>query len=146
MGYMNAADMADHANLTQALTWHLQSNHFPPVPLAMVPVCEAAIDAVLSGEPDIFIDLPEETTWRGESEAPAWAIVEGHHLEAFIESALDHPDIDNYLLTNGYSSVEDWAEDSDYRQLPDGSWIDDNGTEVNLVEQLTIAIYAERDD
>lgn len=86
MGYGAAADMAQYADLHTALVWHLQSNHYPPVPVSMVPVCLAAIDAINEGEFHRAIDLPDNILWRNESAAPAWAIVEGHHLEPFIDS------------------------------------------------------------
>lgn len=86
MGATAAADMIHHAGIDRALSWHLQSNHYPPVPQSMVPVCLAAIDAINEGEFYRAIDLPDGILWRGESAAPAWAVVEGHHLEPFIDS------------------------------------------------------------
>jgi hypothetical protein len=94
MGYINAAAMAAATDLTQALTWHLQSNHYPPVPVSMVAVCEEAIDAILANESNSLIDLPDGISWRGQDQVPAWAIAEGLHLGAFIESCLDYPDDD----------------------------------------------------
>lgn len=86
MGTLQAQDMSEHApDLTTLLTWHLRHNHYPPVPLSMVPVCEQAMDAVLADEPDNLIELPENTLYRGRTEAPAWAIVDAHRLHSFIE-------------------------------------------------------------
>jgi len=71
------------------LTWHLTSNHYPPVPANMVDPCLIAIGACNGGESNFEVDLPDGITWRGHTAAPAWAIVEGHHLEYFLESVYD---------------------------------------------------------
>lgn len=62
---------------------HLTSNHYPPVPLSMVKPCIEAIDAYWAGEHLQQIDLAGNV-WRGQSTAPAWAIIEGHHLEPWV--------------------------------------------------------------
>ena len=68
------------------LEHHLQFNHYPPVPLSMVPVCEQAIaEANDNGDPYMQIDLPEGITYKGATAAPAYAIIGQHHLDAFIE-------------------------------------------------------------
>lgn len=89
MGYLSTIDMIEHEGIERALSWHLQSNHYPPVPSAMVPVCIAAIDAMIEEDPDRRIDLPEPIQWRHEDSAPAWAIVEAHHLDPWVADALD---------------------------------------------------------
>jgi hypothetical protein len=74
----------------------LVSNHYPPLPVEMVGACVEAIHACNEDDPDRLIDLPEvmdmgemsQVRWRGEPQAPAWALVQGHHLDAWIE-ALD---------------------------------------------------------
>lgn len=78
--------MIHHAGIDTALSWHLQSNHYPPVPLSMVPVCLAAIEAANEGDYDRLIDLPEGVLYRNNEQAPAWAIAEAHHLDSFIDS------------------------------------------------------------
>lgn len=92
MGHLQAREMAELGadNLEQALTWHLRSNHFPPVPTSMVPVCIEAIDAVNEGDWDKEIALPEGVGYKGLTVAPASAIVEQHHLEAWIEDEEDY--------------------------------------------------------
>lgn len=88
MGALQAQEIATllgDINRAQALSWHLTSNHYPPVPEFMVPVCEAAIDAYNEGEPDRLINLPEGVSYRGVISAPAIAIIEGHHLDAWLE-------------------------------------------------------------
>lgn len=101
MGHLAATDMAAHATLDQALAWHLTANHYPPVPVSMVPVCIAAIEAIEDWDADRLIDLPEGIEWRGQTSAPARAIAEAHHLDAFIT---EEPDDDVWY--------EEWAEDN----------------------------------
>lgn len=89
MGYMSARDMAEQTDLDTALSWHLTANHFPPVPVTLVPACKEAIQAILDEEPDRLIDLPDEITYRDLTLAPAYAIAEAHHLDAFIVASWD---------------------------------------------------------
>ncbi len=64
---------------------HLQSNHYPPVPKTMVQPCIEAIDAVNdAGLWDLDIPLPEGVLWKGLTSAPAHAIIEAHHLNAWL--------------------------------------------------------------
>jgi hypothetical protein len=64
---------------------HLQSNHYPPVPKIMVQPCIEAIDAVNdAGLWDLDIPLPEGVLWKGLTSAPAHAIIEAHHLNAWL--------------------------------------------------------------
>ena len=64
---------------------HLQSNHYPPVPKTMVQPCIEAIDAVNDARLwDLDIPLPEGVLWKGLTSAPAHAIIEAHHLQAWI--------------------------------------------------------------
>jgi len=77
-------------SLEDQIMVHLTSNHYPPVPKIMVPVCIEAIDKANEGEWEEMIKLPENVLWKGEEEAPVSAIVEQHHLEFWIiESELD---------------------------------------------------------
>ena len=75
--------------LEQSIRWHLRANHYPPVPESMVAPCIEAIQIVESsqwGDTDQSdpVTLPDGISWRGQDTAPAWAIVESHHLESFI--------------------------------------------------------------
>jgi hypothetical protein len=72
-------------NLDQALSIHLTSNHFPPVPEAMVDPCRDAIAAANEGDYDRAIDLTGIAQYKGSTSAPAWAIIEAHHLDTFID-------------------------------------------------------------
>jgi hypothetical protein len=88
MGSNFAHELADGTlgtiTLADQIAIHLRSNHYPPVPLSMVQPCIEAIDAYWSGEHLQQIDLPEGINWRGNNTAPAWALIEGHHLEAWV--------------------------------------------------------------
>ncbi len=85
MGALQAHEMAELTDIYTALTWHLRANHYPPVPSEMIPVCIEAIEAVNDYDEAREIDLPLGTSWRGLTTAPASAIVEAHHLDAWIE-------------------------------------------------------------
>jgi len=63
---------------------HLRGNLYPPVPLSMVQPCVDAINALWNEDYFAEIELPEGVYWRGESFAPASAIVEGHRLDGFV--------------------------------------------------------------
>ena len=93
MGTLNAAAMAEAVGegevaLRPALVWHLQHNHYPPVPTSMVDACIEAIEAAVDEDWDHPVELPEGITFRGSATAPASAIVEQHHLGFFVEAEL----------------------------------------------------------
>ncbi len=71
-------------SLEDSIGFHLQNNHYPPVPLSMVPVCIEAILAYNDGAYHRELQLPEGTTWRGSETAPVYAIVDAHHLEPWL--------------------------------------------------------------
>ena len=84
MGSLQAIEMAGLADLETALKWHLQSNHYPPIPRYMVPVAMDAIRSADADDWDAEIRLPDDVKWRGQNHAPVYAIVEHMHLDAFI--------------------------------------------------------------
>jgi hypothetical protein len=88
MGSNFATELADNdlfdLDLETAIGYHLQGNHYPPVPLIMVQPCIEAIDAIHAGDGDTLIDMPEGVSYRGNTQAPAWAIAEQHHLQAWL--------------------------------------------------------------
>lgn len=88
MGYSTALDLAGQIHLDQALAYHLQGNHYPPIPLTMVDPCKAAIDAYMDEDYDREIELPEPITYKGKSTAPARSIVEQHHLHPFVDTMI----------------------------------------------------------
>ena len=83
---MHAMEFAGMENREFAIRLHLQSNHYPPVPSSMVEPCIKAIDIDNSGQSwDTMIDLPEPIMWRNLPQAPASALIEAHHLDAWLE-------------------------------------------------------------
>jgi hypothetical protein len=90
MGSVTAIGLADSVlDLETQLGYHLQGNHYPPVPLSMVQPCIEAIDAYYDEDFNRFIAMPEGVFYKGMSHAPASAIVEQHHLEWFIQPVED---------------------------------------------------------
>lgn len=92
MGRTQAQEMAGMMDLDALLQWHLQHNHYPPVPLSMIPVCKAAIEAANMEEWDKEVDLPEGATYQGRTTAPAREIIDAHHLLDFLEDDEDDED------------------------------------------------------
>jgi hypothetical protein len=84
MGYTTAQDLANELDLEVALGYHLQGNHYPPVPLSMVEPCIEAIDAYWEEDYNRMIEMPEGVSYRGSNYAPASAIVEQHHLDVWL--------------------------------------------------------------
>lgn len=85
MGSLQAQEMAEMLDIDSALAWHLQANHYPPVPATMVQPCKEAIQAGLEGDWLRSIELPAPVKYRGSSFAPANVIIEQHHLDAWLE-------------------------------------------------------------
>ena len=88
MGSNFAHELADYdlgLDLSTAIRIHLTANHYPPVPVSMVEPCIDAIDAYHNEDTDQEIQMPEGITYKGKNTAPAWAIIEQHHLEAWCE-------------------------------------------------------------
>lgn len=84
MGYNTALDLSNELDLEVALGYHLQGNHYPPVPLSMVQPCIEAIDAYYEDDYNKLIEMPEGVSYKGNTHAPAWAIIEQHHLDAWL--------------------------------------------------------------
>jgi hypothetical protein len=87
MGLTTAFDLQENLSLETGLAYHLQANHYPPVPVAMVDACIEAIDAYHEEDYNRLIELPAGITWRGETSAPASAIADAHHLDAWLPHA-----------------------------------------------------------
>jgi hypothetical protein len=97
MGSVTAIGLADSVlDLETQLLYHLKGNHYPPVPAEMVQPCIEAIDAYYDEDYDRMIDMPMvgdfQILYRGDTQAPARAIVDQHNLSWFINSAEDIPD------------------------------------------------------
>ena len=87
MGSIFASDLAlaDNLEIESQITLHLSANQYPPVPRSMVAPCVEAIDAVNdAGLWELEIPMPEGITYKGLTTAPAWAIIEQHHLNAWL--------------------------------------------------------------
>jgi hypothetical protein len=91
MGSLQAAEMAEMLSIDDAIAWQLRANHYPPVPLSMVQPCIDAINACNELDYERLIHL-NGSSWRGNDSAPAYAIVEGHHLSAWIELDEEYED------------------------------------------------------
>jgi hypothetical protein len=99
MGSNMATEMADgtlsdlgiNLDIETQIGIHLRGNHYPPIPNSMIKPCIEAIDAVNDlGLWNADIELPEGVSWKGNTVAPASAIIEAHHLSAWIiERELD---------------------------------------------------------
>ena len=83
-------------DLETQILYHLRGNHYPPVPAEMVTPCIEAIDAYYDEDYDRMIDMPMvgnfQILYRGDTQAPARAIIDQHNLSWFINPVEDIPD------------------------------------------------------
>src|SRR5512139_2014735 len=91
MGSTFARDMAesvklDDVKLDVALEYNLRCNHYPPLPLSLIPACKQAIENANMGEWEERVQLPDGISWRGQTSAPTSECVCGWHLEWFLQS------------------------------------------------------------
>jgi hypothetical protein len=93
MGSIQAMEMAEMLSIDDALAWHLRSNHFPPIPLSMVEPCKEAIQNALAGDWFKLVSLPEGVGYKGLTAAPTHAIIEQHHLDAWVELDEEYDDL-----------------------------------------------------
>ncbi len=91
MGNLQAQEHAgmvarEELRLGVALSAHLQSNHYPPIPVRMIEPAKLAIQAANEDERDRVIKLPNGIEHRstGATEVPASALIEHMHLDCFI--------------------------------------------------------------
>ena len=86
MGRMTADALTElNISLKQQIEIHLRSNFYPPVPLSMVQPCLDAIEAYYDENLDKEIAMPEGVSYKGSNVAPAWAIIEQHRLDSWLE-------------------------------------------------------------
>jgi len=83
------ADLGIVLSLEDQITIQLRNNHYPPVPHSMVQPCIDAIYACCDEDYNRSIELPEGVLWKGLTNAPAYAIVEAHHLDAWVNTYED---------------------------------------------------------
>ena len=98
-------------DLETQILYHLKANHYPPVPAEMVQPCIDAIDAFYDEDFDRNIEMPKvgdfQILYKGSTSAPAWAVVEQHHLDAFIQPVDDWQDgSDDFPLSLEYDEGE----------------------------------------
>ena len=91
MGHLSAQDFAAHSpSLEATLTWHFQSNCYPPVPSLMIRPAIEAIRAVASGEARKLIDLPKGVKYKtGATEVTACTLVDSLRLDAFVTDQME---------------------------------------------------------
>ena len=90
MGSLQAEEFAGMVRegsvvLDAALHWHLRSNHFPPLPLALIEVAKAAIQKANNEEYEAEIDMPDGISFRDAGKATVYQLIESMHLESFID-------------------------------------------------------------
>ena len=92
VGLSTAIDLSQNLeiSLENAIGMHLQGNHYPPVPLSMVAPCIEAIDAAYDEDYNREIEMPEGVSYKGRTTAPAWAIIEQHHLSPWLPENEDY--------------------------------------------------------
>lgn len=56
-----------------------------------------------------------------------------------------HNKVFNWVVSNGYKNVHDWAFDSDYYHL-EGSWYNDDDNKVDIWQCAYYAMEASKED
>jgi len=85
MGQFGLIGMLDNDTDTRrTMEWHLQSNHYPPIPVEMADACFEAIGLYDMEDYEAEVTLPEGVTFRGQDTVPAWRLIEDMHLEPFL--------------------------------------------------------------
>ena len=90
MGYTTALEIStSKMPIETQINLHLQYNCYPPAPSSMVQPCVDAIDAYWEEDFNRVIELPQGVEYRGNTTAPANAIVNTYRLDAWLESDED---------------------------------------------------------
>ena len=94
MGLMTTMAIGElDLSLEDKIAMHLQYNFYPPIPAEMTQACIEALDSYYEDDLDHLIDMPVvngfQVEWRGQTQAPTWAILEQHRLYGFIEEDED---------------------------------------------------------
>lgn len=94
---MNEQVAGGWLSLAAALEWHLQANHYPPLPVALVPVAQQAIEiaqeAIDLEDPHLWhqeIQMPDGMLYRDSEVVEVGEAVESLHLEAFLHGPEDY--------------------------------------------------------
>jgi hypothetical protein len=86
MGYRNAYEVKQLANLDVALRWHFEVNCYPPLPPVLLEPAKKAIELANANKRDEEIDLTGAgVLYKGRNSAPVWACVKDWFLQAFLE-------------------------------------------------------------
>ena len=72
-------------DIDTALRIHFNFNHYPPLPLSLLPVAKKAIQLAGNEQYDELIDLPEGITWKRRNKASVYACVNAWHLDCFLK-------------------------------------------------------------
>jgi hypothetical protein len=108
MGYTTAQELASILDLESSIAMHLTANHYPPVPTSMVQPCIDAIDAYHDEDFNREIEMPKGVSYKGKTTAPAWAIVEQHHLDAWLPHSWDCDCSDCIVAMEEDAGFEGW--------------------------------------
>lgn len=116
MGALNAEEMAAAAgegevSMRMALTWHLQSNHFPPVHTIFVDTAMQAIRLAADEDLDTEIELPNGLVKTVQS------IVEELHLWPFVDNADALPPEEETVRRDPFHHGEGRCSNSDHEGL-----------------------------
>ena len=89
MGSVTALGIRESVlDLETQILYHLKGNHYPPLPAEMVQPCIEAIDAYYEEDYNREILMPKvgefQIMYKNSIKAPAWAIVEQHHLQFWL--------------------------------------------------------------
>lgn len=86
MGTLAAMDMVIQNGVNdQTLAWHLQSNHYPPLPNVCIKLAKRAIKKANDGDIESNISLRGTgISWRGKQLVPVYECISAWHLEDFI--------------------------------------------------------------
>lgn len=85
MGYLSTMAMIESgADRQILLRWHLQTNHYPAIPVDWIPCAEWVIDRAIAGE-DLNVPAPVP---EGFQQMLASKVMEGLHLEPFCQEEL----------------------------------------------------------
>ena len=93
MGYNLASALTElDAPLKTQIKIHLVNNFYPPIPSFMAQTCVDALNAYWEEDTNRMIDMPKGVSYKGSTSAPAWAIVEQHKLDAWLDENEDYED------------------------------------------------------
>lgn len=93
MGKQTADALAElDVDLKQQISYHLRGNFYPPVPEIMTQPCIDALNAFYEGDTKRMIKMPEGVFYKNSDSAPAWAVVQQHHLESWLDEDEDYED------------------------------------------------------